>query len=84
MQVVGLTPIGRATIVALELNRGRAVNTRAADIAVGRQRPDPNGAAALGTTHTTGEQSTAHQEEGNNHYYLPPFHTTGLHTCQPA
>jgi len=38
-QVVGLTPIGKATIAALELNRERAITIRAADIAVGRHPP---------------------------------------------
>jgi HNH endonuclease len=37
--ILGLTPIGRATIAALELNRERAVNIRAADVAVGRHPP---------------------------------------------
>jgi hypothetical protein len=34
--LLGLTPIGRATITALALNRERMVAIRAADIAVGR------------------------------------------------
>jgi hypothetical protein len=34
LRIVGLTAIGRATIAALDLNRQRVVNIRAADIAV--------------------------------------------------
>jgi hypothetical protein len=37
--IVGLTPTGRATVAALDLNRARAVNIRAADRAVGRHPP---------------------------------------------
>ena len=37
--IIGVSPIGRATITALELNRERAVNIRAADVAVSRQPP---------------------------------------------
>jgi HNH endonuclease len=37
--LLGLTPIGRATIMALALNRERVVAIRAADIAVGRHPP---------------------------------------------
>jgi HNH endonuclease len=37
--LLGLTPIGRATITALALNRERVVAIRAADIAVGRHPP---------------------------------------------
>lgn len=37
--VIGLTPIGQATVEALELNRERAVNIRAADRMVGRHPP---------------------------------------------
>jgi hypothetical protein len=37
--LLGLTPIGRATITALALNRERIVAIRAADIAVGRHPP---------------------------------------------
>jgi len=38
--IIGLTPVGRATIEALQLNRERAINIRAADIAVGRHPPE--------------------------------------------
>jgi 5-methylcytosine-specific restriction endonuclease McrA len=38
-RIVGLTPIGNATIVALELNRERALAIRAADLAVDRHPP---------------------------------------------
>jgi hypothetical protein len=37
--LLGLTPIGRATITALALNRERVVAIRATDIAVGRHPP---------------------------------------------
>jgi hypothetical protein len=37
--LLGITPIGRATITALALNRERVVAIRAADIAVGRHPP---------------------------------------------
>jgi len=37
--IIGLTPVGRATIAVLEFNRERVINIRAADIAVGRHPP---------------------------------------------
>ena len=37
--IIGLTPIGRATVTALVLNRERVINIRAADKAVGRHPP---------------------------------------------
>ncbi|MCD4841229.1 MAG: HNH endonuclease [Methanosarcinales archaeon] len=37
--LMGLTPIGRATVEALELNRERVIRIRAADLAVGRHPP---------------------------------------------
>ena len=37
--VIGLTPVGRATVEALALNRERAINIRAADQIVGRHPP---------------------------------------------
>lgn len=37
--IVGLTPIGRATVGALELNRERIIHIRAADVIVGRHPP---------------------------------------------
>jgi hypothetical protein len=37
--VVGLTPIGRTTVEALELNRERVINIRAADRIVKRHPP---------------------------------------------
>jgi len=37
--IIGVSPIGRAAITALELNRERAVNIRAADVAVSRHPP---------------------------------------------
>jgi hypothetical protein len=40
LRIVGVTPVGRATIERLQLNRERAINIRAADIAVGRHPPD--------------------------------------------
>lgn len=39
LQVVGLTTIGRATIVALDLNRERIIRIRAADLEIGRHPP---------------------------------------------
>ncbi len=39
LHLIGLSPIGRATIEALELNRVRAIRIRAADLAVGRHPP---------------------------------------------
>jgi len=39
VEIVGLTPIGRATINALEMNRDRAKQIRAADLDVGRHPP---------------------------------------------
>lgn len=39
LSIVGLTPTGRATVVALDLNRVRILNVRAADLAVGRHPP---------------------------------------------
>ncbi len=37
--IIGLTAIGRATIVTLNLNRTRIINIRAADVEVGRHPP---------------------------------------------
>ena len=37
--IIGLTPTGRATIAALDLNRQRIVNIRAADLQVNRHPP---------------------------------------------
>lgn len=39
LNIMGLTPIGRATVEALELNRDRAIRIRAADLEVGRHPP---------------------------------------------
>jgi hypothetical protein len=39
LYLIGLTPIGRATVEALELNRERVIRVRAADVAVGRHPP---------------------------------------------
>ena len=39
LYITGLTPIGRATLATLGLNRERVVNIRAADVAVGRHPP---------------------------------------------
>jgi hypothetical protein len=38
--VIGLTPTGKATVLALELNRGRVLNIRASDVKIGRHPPD--------------------------------------------
>lgn len=38
-EIIGLTPIGRATIAQLQLNRPRIINIRLADVAVGRHPP---------------------------------------------
>jgi 5-methylcytosine-specific restriction endonuclease McrA len=37
--IVGLTPVGRATVEALQLNRERVVSIRAADSEIGRHPP---------------------------------------------
>jgi len=37
--IVGLTPIGRATVTVLTLNRERVINIRAADKKIGRHPP---------------------------------------------
>ena len=39
LSVIGLTPTGRATVAALNLNRERILNIRAADLAIGRHPP---------------------------------------------
>ncbi|MHC5822012.1 MAG: HNH endonuclease [Nostoc sp.] len=39
LKIIGLTPTGKATIAALDLNRERIVNIRAADKAVNRHPP---------------------------------------------
>jgi hypothetical protein len=38
--IIGLTPVGRATVDILQLNRERVINIRAADVAVGRHPPE--------------------------------------------
>jgi hypothetical protein len=38
--IIGLTPVGLATVEALRLNRERVINIRAADVAVGRHPPE--------------------------------------------
>ena len=38
--IIGLTPVGRATVEALQFNRERVINIRAADIAAGRHPPE--------------------------------------------
>jgi hypothetical protein len=49
--IIGLTPIGRATVAVLALNRARAVNIRAADRAVGRHPPPGDPIQAAGGVH---------------------------------
>lgn len=39
LQIVGVTTVGRAMVIALELNRERVINIRSADRAVGRHPP---------------------------------------------
>ena len=39
LSVIGLTLTGQATVAALDLNRSRILNIRAADLAVGRHPP---------------------------------------------
>ncbi|OQY99099.1 MAG: HNH endonuclease [Chloroflexi bacterium UTCFX4] len=39
LSIVGLTSIGRATVIALDLNRERVMNIRAADQSAGRHPP---------------------------------------------
>lgn len=50
LTIVGLTSVGRATVAALNLNRKRIVNIRAADAEVGRHPPqgDPTQGEANG------------------------------------
>jgi hypothetical protein len=52
LRIVGLSAIGRATIVALDLNRQRVVHIRAADVAVHRHPPpaDPRERSAASST----------------------------------
>lgn len=40
LRIIGVTPQGRATVDALELNRERALRLRAADVAVNRHPPE--------------------------------------------
>ncbi len=40
LTIVGLTSVGKATVAALDLNRQRIVNIRAADAEVGRHPPE--------------------------------------------
>ena len=40
LTIVGLTATGRATIIALALNRERVIAIRSADLAIGRHPPD--------------------------------------------
>ena len=40
LSIIGLTPMGRATVLALALNRAWAIDVRAADLAVGRHPPE--------------------------------------------
>ena len=40
LRIIGVTPIGRATVELLELNRERVIHIRAADVAAGRHPPD--------------------------------------------
>lgn len=44
--IIGLTPIGKATVTALALNRQRVINIRSADQAVGRHPPAEDGRSA--------------------------------------
>ena len=46
--IVGLTPIGRATVETLALNRERVINIRAADRTVGRHPPPGDAVHATG------------------------------------
>jgi hypothetical protein len=39
LYIIGLTPIERATLATLVLNRERVINIRAADVAIGRHPP---------------------------------------------
>jgi HNH endonuclease len=38
--IVGISPIGKATVAALNLNRERVINIRAADVEIGRHPPN--------------------------------------------
>ncbi|MBR8839493.1 MAG: HNH endonuclease [Stigonema ocellatum SAG 48.90 = DSM 106950] len=39
LSIIGLTPLGRATVTALKLNRARIIDIRAADREIGRHPP---------------------------------------------
>ena len=43
LELVGVTPVGRATVNALGLNRDRLKQIRAADLEVGRHPPETDG-----------------------------------------
>lgn len=49
--VVGLTPIGRATVDALELNRERVFYIRRADVSVGRHPPANDSIQSVASPH---------------------------------
>jgi hypothetical protein len=40
LTIIGLTPIGRATVNTLEFNRGRVITIRKADREIGRHPPE--------------------------------------------
>ncbi len=40
LTIIGLTPIGRATVKTLELNRARVISIRKADLEIGRHPPE--------------------------------------------
>ena len=40
LTIIGLTPIGRATVKTLELNRDRVITIRKADLEIGRHPPE--------------------------------------------
>ena len=50
LSIIGLTPTGRATVVALALNRPWAIDIRAADRTVGRHPPAGDPVQANGRT----------------------------------
>ncbi len=58
--VIGLTPVGRATIEALALNRDRVINIRAADRMVGRHPPFGDPVQGIGEA---GEQGSKGAKE---------------------
>lgn len=58
LRIIGLTAVGRVTVEALRLNRGRVIRIREADVAIGRHPPvgDPVVELSSGETGSESEQ----------------------------